>query len=515
MKSKVNHCSSLNFSQKHCFIKNFFSFFFFVFGFCVIFFQGAFSGLQIMCICLFLAAAVLFLNPQKTTPGIMAVFLLTFFVVFNIVIAKGMFQNTVFEFSKWFLLILSGLCFLTIYKYKFILGLYWGISFAAFVGILAYLKIIPSEIYIYQLSGNVEGVRQLFSFFGYSNTAAVFFGSAIFIGLNLIDEKILSEKSVFLIALNVLAMYLTHSAFAFISFIFAVCVFYLAKHNRVKWFFVFFPLFIILTVTVFVVFKIHPGSTVISRIIYLEDAAKAFKPFGIGFGQWSETKFSVQSAIYSTDYLHNGFAQLLLEGGLHTFLVLITFMVIHIKGIIKKPCILALSIFIFLHSFVDIDMAYGGIYILLGYSVSYEEKKIYTKPSFRPLFTVAIIVAAFLICSSIRTMFIPESPEDYSNKIQNGTITVAESEFLYKGAAQVSDANSMYFYSQLWLEKAPKSQEAFDAVYNSINKMYQATLDTNYLTISRSALYTRKDIENASMNKLCKYLSKNNYIELP
>ena len=439
-------------------------------------------------------------------------------ICLNFVFSSGRFIETYAEIFRWLLLIFSAMCFSSVYKKHFSLGIYSGITFSAVLGILAYFKIIPAEPFgSLQLAAEVDGYFQLFSVFGYSNTAAVFFGTAVFLGLIFFEDKILPPMACILIAVNALAMYLTHSNFAIICLLFGLLGFYFFKNKKLKLFFAIIFLLFIAGITVVLLFPGAVGSTVISRVIYVQDALTVLKPFGIGFGEWAELKYSVQSAVYSTDYLHNGYLQLLLEGGFHVFIAFIGFIFLLIKGLIRsdKPLIFALTLFILLHSFFDIDLTYGAVYILLGFAVSHSVETSIPNKKFRyisfGLSVLTVLSAVYLLFGFGQHI----STDKLKTKIENNTVTATELSALYKGAKTVHDAHNMYAFSILWLEKAPRSQEAFSAVYESIDKIYAATLDEKYLTVSRPALYNRMDSANKSMNMLCRYLSKNQYIELP
>lgn len=488
---------------------------FFALGFFAVLFHGLFGTIELMTFSCMFAVAAFFVCPPKTPASLCPLFVLTAFVSVNFICFHGLWQSTVTELSRWILLISVCLCCLSQFGKKLFLGFFYGITFSALLGICAFFKIIPRELFGFQLAASIDGTLELFSVFGYSNTAALFFGSAFFLALSLFRGEKTPRNVYCAVGLNLFALLLTRSRFAIIFFAFSICAYIAARKSKLKLFFVIFSIFSVAVVTAAVFAPRLLGSTIISRIIYLTDAARAFKPFGIGFGNWAETKYSVQTAIYSTDYLHNGYAQLLLEGGIHIFAAFAVFAVLHLKSVYKDGCIFALSLFIFLHTFVDIDMAYGALYILLGYCVSYDACTLSVKKLFKPFFGIGIATLVAISGLSAYELFTPVSVDFYTQRLNSDNITVAETAELYRGAEEVADSESMYVFSLLWLEKAPRSQDAFNAVYNSIEKKYAATLDENYLTVSRSALYKKKNIANATMNPLCKYLSKNKFIELP
>jgi len=510
--------SNLQNSAKKWGLTGLFKLMFFLYGFLAIVFQGCFEGEHIFVFGALLAVLCLISFEFPIKRCLLPVFVLILFVFLNYLLGSGKYIETFSEAYRWFTLLFSGICFSTRFKKAFSLGIYFGITFSAFLGLLAYFRIIPSVLFeTVQLADTVDGSFQLFSVFGYSNTAAVFFGCAIFMGIIFFEEKALPAKFALLIIPNLTALYFTHSAFALTCFLVGILAFYFSKSKKTKLFFILLAVAFIAGFAVIALFPDIAGSTVISRVIYAQDAISALNPLGIGFGQWSELKYSVQSAIYSTDFLHNGYLQLMLEGGIHILLTFLVFIVLLLRGIIRaqKPLVFGMTMFVLLHSFFDIDMTYGALYILLGFSVSYcpgeaNQKKLF-KPCFAGVCITTVFTAFYLLYFSPNYI----TPEILDKKIQNQTVSVSELSVLYDGARQIHDANSMDYFSALWLEKAPKSQEAFDARIESINKVYLATLDKNHYEVSRQILYERMDIANKSMNKLCKYLDKNRYIELP
>ena len=119
------------------------------------------------------------------------------------------------------------------------------------------------------------------------------------------------------------------------------------------------------------------GSTLACRLIYWNDALKVIisHPFGIGIDNWQNIQYEVQSAAYTVKYVHNGFLQLGLDGGLIVlfgvlFLIGKGFFDIIIKYKNTKEdfylYLLSILTLIVVHGFVDIDFAYGTIWLAMG-----------------------------------------------------------------------------------------------------------------------------------------------------
>lgn len=502
--------------MKNTFFENSFwsRLFFALFGFFAITIQGCFGSTASLIACLPLMVWICF-NTKKISISLSAapVFFLCILLLLNYAFGLGGFTPTVAEVFKWLLLICSAMCFTSEYKTDFLLGIFTGITFSTVLGLLAWLRLIPSEYFgIIQLTGDVDGTRQIFSLFGYSNTAAVFFGAAVFMGIMLCNAR-KSKPLYAMVALNVVALALTFSLFGWLCFLLCLGGYVASRYGKIK---------IYLVLVAIVAFSLCfvpfvAGSTFISRLIYIEDAISAIKPFGIGYGVWENLKYSVQTAIYSTNYLHNGYLQLALEGGVMSLVFFIAFAVLTVYRLIKNKNfeLTAMFILLLLHSLADIDMAYGAVYILFGLAASAEGKKLYPRKFFKPAFALLTTFAVVTAAYGIADLNTPKDVNYYNARIKSGEITVSELSFLYEGASAVHDSESMYHFACMWLEKAPRSQEAYNAVYESIRKIYTATLDENYIKVSMPALYNRMNEANKTMNPLCQYLSKNKYIELP
>ncbi|MDP4119385.1 MAG: hypothetical protein Q8873_09415, partial [Bacillota bacterium] len=134
----------------------------FALGFFIIAMQGCFYGIFTF-IAVITAAAWLLFNLRLCgfSKTVFPVYLLIAAILMGYVFGKGEFGATVDEAFKWLLFIVVFLCCSSKYKKYFVFGVYAAITFSAFIGLLAMVKIIPSEILgVLQLTDTVDGTYQ-------------------------------------------------------------------------------------------------------------------------------------------------------------------------------------------------------------------------------------------------------------------------------------------------------------------------------------------------------------------
>ena len=105
------------------------------------------------------------------------------------------------------------------------------------------------------------------------------------------------------------------------------------------------------------------NSTFYGRLLYWKDAFGLIinHPFGLGWKGYYYIQSAVQTGVYSTIYVHNDLLQAFLDGGWIAGLSFLMFMGAQIK---KSPYRFALLI-LFVHSLVDIDLQYIGIWFVV------------------------------------------------------------------------------------------------------------------------------------------------------
>lgn len=458
-----------------------------------ILFQGLYSGFT-STIFLLLLGILLIINADKAS------------IITLVVIALGFAMSMLFskdikgisEISK--VVILFATMFTAKEKQNLLKGLYLGCFFASFLGVIAYLFNITS----YELIRNVNGAKVIQSVYGYANTMAVFAGIGIILSIYYIKKnKNYAFANEVVCGINIFCLIFTGSKLAIVSLLFAALVALCIKYPKIiKSIMIVFFVGIISIILLFVMGKadIIIGSTLACRLIYWNDALKVIisHPFGIGIDNWQNIQYEVQSAAYSVKYVHNGFLQLGLDGGLIVlfgvlFLIGKGFFYIIIKYKNTKEdfylYLLSILTLIVVHGFVDIDFAYGSIWLAMGIVLGFaNDGKVKINK---------IAFAILAVCMLITISSIPMQRENRAEKYSKQ----------YSVAMKNNDYNNMYEISKEWIIFAPRQQSAYDAHYLSLVRLDK--------TDEIADLRENINEINATMNYMCKYLSEHKEIILP
>ncbi len=460
----------------------------------MIFIQGLYKNHQ--CAIAIILVLVLIWNIKitiKQSAGVLII--LTGFILSDMF--SGISANFLYEGLKLVLLFLGMSVCADSDKRILFFGFYAGISLASLIGIISYIMNLNFWNYINIIDGN----RILQGPFGYANTMALFSGIAIVISLYFITAR-KEYRFIFelLFLINVISFVLAKSVFGYVCLIISVvvCLFVGVKMSR-KYIITFFAMLIICVVAVLLTGneEVFIHSTVASRLIYWYDAFGVIlkHPFGVGVHKWEEIQYMVQSADYSVKYVHNGYIQLLLDGG---FTALIGFLVITVNGYtgLKERymetkdntylVLICILTFILIHSFVDIHFAYGVVWFLFGLILSCS-KNDKTKSA---KCIIPIIIVAVLITTVVQE-------KEYINPYP------AE----FRQAYEKNDIKQMNEVSLKWIENAPRQQAAYDARYYVLGKLEDDE------RLKELKIYANSI--NGTMNRLCKYLSTHKEIVLP
>ena len=377
-------------------------------------------------------------------------------------------------------------------------GVYIGISIASAIGIIAYILDVDGQ----NLVNSIDGARVLQGTLGYANTMALFSGIGIILSvyyrsLNK-DYKFIHEC---ILLINAIAFIMTKSLFGFVCLgIAIVLALYIKSKVSRKYILMSAGVVIIGILGIFITGneEILLRSTVASRLIYWQDALKVIlkHPFGIGVHNWESIQYRVQTADYSVKYVHNGFIQLLLDGGILAFAGLIVLIVYGYIGLIKKYiekkselylCMITILTFIIVHSFVDINFAYGIVWFVIGLILSLSRTEKVIKSN--------LAIPIVLMVIALTAIMIPE--KEYINPYP----------IEYQQAYEINDLEKMNVISTEWVNDAPRHQAAYDARYYVLDK-----LSDNEGLIE---LQFQKEEVNKTMNSLCKYLTRHKEIVLP
>ena len=410
--------------------------------------------------------------------------LILFLVIMVGFLLSGSVVNGFFEITKLSFVILPSFIANKNIKNRLITGLYTGCSISSVLGIAGFLF----KIYSFDIVRNIDNNIVVQGLIGYANTMAVFCG----IGLLLSFYYLKNNKNVgflheLLVAINALCLFFTGSRLGIAALILSFIIFVAVKYK--KPYILAFLLAPILLLP-FVYDKVNIGSTLAWRFIYWYDGLMLFfkNPMGIGAYKWQELEYSVQTAGYSVKYLHNGFLQMALDGGffaLFGFLILIT---TGLFSLMKKYALyMAAVLFIAVHGAVDIDFAYGAIFLALGIFLSFSDEGGFKLNKY-PVIVIMLLLSlnGFIFRPNISVL-------SYSNE--------------FSKAYSNNDYQKMHEISKEWLKAAPRQQSAYDAYYLSVTALKKED--------EISELYKTVDRINNSMNFFTKYLSQHSKIILP
>lgn len=252
-------------------------------------------------------------------------------------------------------------------------------SKSKFVNLLCLLGLVSSALAIifyvaFPAAFGFVSNGRLQAFFQYANTAAVWFAVATILLLAGGGKKALTAivpaiallltKSVSVICLFCLVLlYLLFSSplpkrkkvlFASIALLAGCIVLFVLGPSRIS----------------------EASQTFIERAIQWHDGLKSLvgSPlFGIGPGAWRYEYLHVQSALYTARVIHNGYLQVGLDAGILTLLLFCVWIVRGLIGLARTASSNQEARFVFcaamllaLHLFLDIDLAFGVIDLLLG-----------------------------------------------------------------------------------------------------------------------------------------------------
>ena len=109
------------------------------------------------------------------------------------------------------------------------------------------------------------------------------------------------------------------------------------------------------------------SSTLIGRLLYWADGLEILwkHPFGVGYGGYVYIQSAIQTAVYTVRYVHNEYLQAALDGGIPAgllILALVCVLALRKSGSAReRAVILAIAA----HSFIDADLQYSAIMLLL------------------------------------------------------------------------------------------------------------------------------------------------------
>ena len=280
----------------------------------------------------------------------------------------------------------------------FMRAFYIGIFCIALFGLMAYAGsiIIPSGII--EQSGRLQSTIQ------YANTTALL----MLIGaLYSVQYFITTKKWRYPIYAVGFAycLYLTGSRTTFVLFFIIAVGFAISKMKRTPRLIAIGVLTAAFIGVIFVGGRIVQLSltepTLIERVITWQDGLKLTLQhplLGLGIGNWQFEQFLYQSAPYGVRYVHNYYVQLLLDGGVLAFVLFVVVIVSALWRSMKERSIhFFIVLAIVLHIFLDFDMTYGSVILILAFSLAQlPDKEIKTVLLFKKSIRLLAFVPAIL-----------------------------------------------------------------------------------------------------------------------
>lgn len=119
------------------------------------------------------------------------------------------------------------------------------------------------------------------------------------------------------------------------------------------------------------VIRFDSFTTLTGRLIYAKDSLRLLfrNPVsGCGQGSWQYLQYGIQSRGYTVRYIHNSYLQYAVENGLlFTSLMLLVFAYSFVISLKRKDYgICATLLLTYIHSFIDFDISFGIILLVLG-----------------------------------------------------------------------------------------------------------------------------------------------------
>ncbi len=254
---------------------------------------------------------------------------------------------------------------------------------AAQTAVSAVLMQLPALRSLFSVSGRLAG------FFQYPNTFAVFLLMAILVLLT--REKLTVKHAVCFAVLVFGVLYSGSRTAAVLTLAFAAAAVFTGRSKKTK-------LAVGISAAVLAAgaaaFAVLSGnfdtfgrflrislteSTLVGRFLYWKDGLRLFAahPFGMGYMGWNFAQYANQTGVYTVQFIHNDYLQILLDAGVQGFAVFAAAVgsALFSKKTDRRRRLMLLALAA--HLFMDFDLEFTGVFMLLAALVFTEgEKKI-------------------------------------------------------------------------------------------------------------------------------------------
>ena len=381
--------------------------------------QGSFFTVQYIILLAIPFAAFAFSERSVTVTLNTLLFVgLTLVMLASLLIAAKEPQIGIREWLRYLLMPIY-LQFFIVFKDKskwYMKAFFIGIATVAIFGILAYFGGIEIPFGIIEQSGRMQSTIQ------YANTTALLMLIGVLYSTHYFQETRNWRYPLYAVGFAY-CLYLTGSRTTFIL-LFAIALMYTISRLKLKARLISIGIlaataaaFLLIGGRIVRISLTEP--TFIERVITWQDglALAMQNPFfGLGIGNWQFEQFLYQSAPYGVRYIHNYYVQLALDGGVLAMLIFAAALANSLwRGRKERSIHLFAILAIALHIFMDFDMSFGAVILILMFSLAQvpdKEIKLFTFQSKRLRFLALAPAIFFAVIWVAEFNRIPPDPLD-------------------------------------------------------------------------------------------------------
>lgn len=359
-----------------------------------------------------------------------------------------------------------------------------GLAVVSIIG-----SLIPPISNLFLVSERLAGTFQ------YPNTFAIFL---LVCELLLLQKKHLKLFDYIVLLVLIGALLYTGSRTAFLLFIasnFFLIIFSANKKLRIT---LLLSVVIMIVVVLLVAFLGVEGnvlgrylkigltqSTFAGRLLYMQDALPLLLkyPFGMGYMGYHFVQAGIQTGVYNTSYVHNDFLQFALDVGL---IPAIIFIISVVSFFFKKGVSIGYKITVgvlVLHSMVDFNMQFIGIFMLLIYLMQYNGKDIVVKKvtPIKAILPIILVINIYMCIALALSQFTAYNASDtlYPYNTRNKLHLLEKEENIVVAneiADQILKQNTYYYAPYSIKSKYAYSKGDFIGVMKNKNAVFERNI---------------------------------------
>ena len=376
----------------------------------------------------------------------------------------------------------------------------------------------------------ISNSGRLTGFFDYANSFALF----LLIGLVINTEKKNDKFAIIMNILFIIGILLTGSRTTLIlTLIYLIYSLLFKKKEHKKRDIIIYSSFAIISIIVLLILKnsenigrifsvSFSSGTFLERIIYWKDGLKLLKLnlFGYGYMGYFYKIFEVQTAMYTTKFIHNEYLQMALDIGIIPTIIFIGFlfkMLFSKENPAKNKIILLI---IMLHMFMDFDLQFMIIFYIIFLcfdNKTYKETKAEINITFIVTIVLGIVLYGYWFIPTFTNHI--QEPEISNNILKNYTeskIVVLSNlddiDKAYKMAIEIEENNkyvqivynikAMYYMQKGDIDKAVQNRKR----QIELNKYDKSNYEEYVLMLSKMLDNYVKKEDNTSVSKCINYI---------